>query len=879
MGCRTSIGEFKLDIIPHGPFEYLILCAVVENDLLAVSLNLLGDSIPEDEHKLVSLVKYKFKLETLNTTISLLKENIDPINQLRGIRLDIHAKLSSDFMFYYQGKYPANSILIYNNSIGVMKVFSMGVRLLDVQVIRNQFLYFVVHDELAGYPNSNYKTSMNKTTGYLYEYKHRSISFRHLKEWHPLDDLSACFEAPGNKISDCKPLFKVDSGRFVHDFFVADQEQVFIEFLSVETTTKLNETNKFIDVYRFDKLSLQFEKFIHGWEELVSSNAFRFSCPEFFLQVQIIDSPVQNRSIVSVYMSPRRYKSRPKNVFTFEDILPQPRHAFFDENSKMLFIMGRSISYRLNLLEVRLKINFTLDCENNFLSNSYPNGTKERNPNLNVEKSEDSLVKRPPWVSTYCDHIAQFHILIQKKNVSHYFCINTKLKMGNYFFQASGISIDQNSQNNTGSIFETLAEGLSREVDLSEIFKGSFLKIVPSQLNPLSEITDSYLDKTSFKIPKIRQLSYLESLYGIETKLGDVKKVIFSVSTRNDNLFVSGSRYQPSIGPSDIAFVPLLDFRALITLYPVNETHAVVQVEDNTYMIHLNNIRANRSLQTQQSDLEIPSKGINGVCKNSTIIRHNRLGKLMVCFSEGTAYVKNLDRDEPIIRLKEGEKEKRILKDYGNICFIKSSDLFANYVFFFYKEKLDPTRPPVALNDTPPEEVLHMAVFTVANYMDPRIVLVNKFSFKKDEPNFLGLEIAGEKLVVLYKTSATNSANAKPNNGSPTPTTSLTESRVRVFSIQNDLTAIALYDVVVPDRLALPNEPQLVLTDLISEVDEDNNLNTVINSQSKMYQTADRLHVAHRATARLPDPRDRTALQDHSEQSLQNTGNHRHQHR
>ncbi len=762
-----------------------------------------------------------FKIDFGQTLVKKFENNsnISLIFSVRGLKLDLYSNISKDVIFYYQRDYLGKceedkcvGYLMYQEmKSSAMHFLELDRPIIQATTFRGRFLLLTLDN-----------TRFNKQTEqihYLLEYRIRPKN----SSATLLEDLrnSPCFNT---SLSILGCMTEINSPRFIQQYYVEDEDEHLFEFvnpdqtLDVNASVTLSKPTVDIDVYRFEKSNYGFEKVIHKWKELMTMKSYRFTCAEFFIQVNIESKSInyQRSSEVTIYihLSQRRYQSNTRLVFQRKELLSNVHTVFFDEIRRKLYIMSARESHKIEINDANIELQYSINFTSNF-----------------SKKMENPVPTNMPasWVSPNCEGFTTFDLMINDKPVTHYFCYNPKIKSGNFFFQASSLT---KSETGSKSQAVMLPEGLVNEIDYNDILKGSFIKIVPNDKNMLGDIISTFLDPYSYSLPKIKQTKFLQSIYGIETQEGEDHKVFFAISTRFENIFFGGKKLHSLQEDKLIFRRNITDFRSLDDLYPINVTHAIAQVDEMTYSINLRLILDDKpSLKKSQAskkglevlkEIEIPSKGINGVCKNSTNLRHSTLGKTKVCLSDHEAFIKGIDRDDPIRKIDIGKKEIELLRiEIGNILYIKASDYYPDYFFVFYKKKIDLLKPPPAIKENDLTDNLRMAALTVIGHANPRLIYVQNHIFEKFELPILGLEVAGNRVIILFVEKGYRSTEAGTT-------------KLRVYSITSEFKLLPDFEVCVPDRFALPSNPKLYLTDLISEVDEDNNLNTVINSQSKM---------------------------------------------
>jgi hypothetical protein len=451
-------------------------------------------------------------------------------------------------------------------------------------------------------------------------------------------------------------------------------------------TDSSKSTLKLIDVYRYDSVANDFEKIISKWPELVSLEAYRFASPELFVQVEAVRQ--NNNTTIRVHVSPRRYKTTPRLAYTRELQSTEIKHVYFDENARKLYFVAVNQFFFSYILNVRMQIKYGLQSIDSkkilYPENSSGNHSLGLDKYLKSDQQNESVEYAqkidteplPNWVSPHCKIYTTFYMSIQDFNVKQIFCLNFELKPGNYFFQASSLGFGSMSPSKSSGptsdvkiVEEYLPEGHLKELDYSDVFKGSFLKLIATQSSNLAKVQDVYLDPYVYRL-KVNKTKFLETITAIESTEGDTTKLYISVSTKYENILFSGPRFQNTINSSNFFPTIMRDFRTITKFYPINASDVLMQVEEMTYTVHM----------PSRKNADSPSQGINGVCTNSTVIIHDILGKILVCFHESNVFIKKLQRNEEIEQLiiEPNSPEADLLSKMKFIQFIKASEFFQN---------------------------------------------------------------------------------------------------------------------------------------------------------------------------------------------------------
>ena len=305
---------------------------------------------------------------------------------------------------------------------------------------------------------------------------------------------------------------------------------------------------------------------------------------------------------------------------------------------------------------------------------------------LNTSHVLMNFVEDPPLPSISKmpgTNYSTFNLTMNNVTSTIYICENRNVKTGNYFFEPLILPntrltsvYDPYFKQVNYTILESLPQGMEKTIDFNDLFKGSFLKYKLQSSNSTSEVANDYLDSHFYKI-RLKKTKFLESIFGFESNDKSKHRIHFFLSTAYENIVVSGDRYQQAVPGEVFNYTNLRDFRALSTMYPTGLSSALLQVDDLTYSIKMDQ-------SINQNAQEEPSKGINGVCSNNTVINHYKLGDILVCIQDGKAYMRQLEGNGFIIALEMDYLSIQRLSSIREIKFMRSSDFFRNYIFVFY---------------------------------------------------------------------------------------------------------------------------------------------------------------------------------------------------
>lgn len=780
-GCGSTT-ETRIDVLQHNSKEYFVVCGKIDGaGYLTVGVYWTNSSSPSTAPEIIKRAEFSLQPEGVPWT----EQNT---YDLRVIRLDAHPTIQQDVLFYR-----VNTGLMYYNSefnslMTTIKIPAADMFIFEIQQVRSKFLLVSTINAIGG---------TTPTSLFIIEYRDLIVTQPLLngKRRAAMDELRLCLSTKYS-FSACGREFP--SSLYLNNYYMTEEDEYIFEM-----RTDVNSKN--IDVYRYSKQGNSFDKVIENWPELVQLDAQRFPGKNCFIQLIYSYDPNAEdpttpgnfgKVSIDVYMSPRRYLAKPKKIHTkvWYYALVFKFRPFFVEKFNTIYLFGNVGALRFKIEDVVMNITRV--------------SLNSSQPEYNLVT--DSVLPNTTTLSN-AENFFTFDMQYATGTITQTCGFNSGLKMGSFFFQPSTrIFLNMTSETDSAGaitriVRSNLPSGIGKDIDLREMFKGSFLSITIDQISTYATISDTYLDPFVYKL-RIRKTKYMESIYGFDVEMNSKRRVHFMISTMFDNIVYSGDRFQIEAHPDKFKNYTMRDYRGINNLYPMSDSSLLVQVQELSYAVSLD--------KTTPGDFDVPSMGVNGVCSNATVGTHEQLGRVFFCMSEGKTYVKIIQNNQNLTLVNTHPDAQAVINSMRVIRFIKSSDAYRNMLFVFYQEKPDPSQP------NKPDYLL-MAVFTLENVADTRLAYVNKFTFSRTSYNVsvLSLEVAGTRMVHLEKSQAVSG-----------------EVTISVYYITSVFNAEFLYTVSMPSQLSLTGDMTMYLTTLQNEADKENHLNTVINSQSKDYQ-------------------------------------------
>lgn len=716
--------------------------------------------------------------------------------KLRFVRMDTMVDLANDLLMYEEGKN-----CIYYNSLQKRLVLNPGLFIDYVKIIKSRFLMI---------EGKHSNGSVSSTYSLLLDLE--SLSQEDSKI-HPLDAFSRCQEQnpiPKTEQETVLPLlmskciFVLKDMTYINSFNLpANPSNYFFEYKGAKADNQGSKGSK-IDVYLCQKSNaVSCELIIKDWSELATKNAVRFTSNNYFLQISDSYNETNKSINFDFYMSAKRYKAIPRKIFNFSfPYIAEDKNLFsyyFDEVTEIVYVMGKTFARAFRIEPIKLKLNFS-----------------EFNGSCTDEQQNLALVVKPkvpppPENSKW----TFFNINIENKNVTINLAYNNVTTLGEYFFMPrleNKVSIrETESKEPIHEMGDSLPMGQWRSLDLADLFRGSFISLKTDTLNSsYQEISNTYLDPYLFKLT-MKKPKFFEDMYVIDTEIGEKRKIYTIISTKTDNLIYSGNRFASQNEIYLTESYVMRDFRLMTDFYPINVTHGLVQVQELIYTI---------KPFDSDNHTEIPSTGVNGVCHNSTLVFHDKLGPLHFCIFESRTFYKRLMVDSRVEPLSMTKEMQDMLKTVNKIRYIKRSDNYMNHIFLIY------TLNPELLkdNDQLKEFTLRMSILRIDHKADPRLVLVSTYSlpFEKDFDtlaNLFALEIAGSRIIYLRRSNVERG-----------------EHSIGVMSLERGKEPQVLYNLPIHNKLLVDPTLKLIVTNVPDENDVDLNQNSVMSIESISYQ-------------------------------------------
>jgi hypothetical protein len=745
--------------------------------------------------------------------ISLL--NTDNESLLRFVRLDNYQDLEKDVIIYKE-----RGSSIYYHNLELKLAFSNATisrEIINVKVVKSRFLIVEVQET----------TTKDNIDTYLFDMEADDRNSTHV-----LGKYGGCFlknkdnkpeNFSTNFTMDCSSHFHQKNMRFLNSHTLPENpSNFFFEFkpASYNTANGTNSTGR-IDVYMCQRSnSTQCELVIKSWPEMSTERATRYSSGNYFLQISNYNLNDTNVEF-EFFMSTKRYKAFPRSVFKLNFSVPKDTldnfSYYFDEVSEVAFITGSNFSSSFRVDPVMFKIRFI-----EFNSSTIDEYTSQQDVNEKVVKTllDDNLIQvNKSWI--------QFELKFEDRltksfsNITHTLAYNNRTTLGEYMFWPhfkGQVSRDPPAQVGKSIpadihvITDSIPMGLSKSLDVSDLFRGSFIKLktdVSNKSRSYQEISNSYLDPFVYKF-NVKKPKYLEDFYLVDTEKGEKRKVYLIVSTKTDTNIYTGNRFPTNTEETLSPTYTMRDFRELTTYYPINLTHGLAQVQEVIYTL---------SPFDDMNMTEVSSKGVNGVCHNSTLMFHDKLGPLHFCIHDLKTFYKRLIDDSNIESLTMTTEVQNVLKSMNKIRFLKSSESYINQIFMFY------TRNSEALKDTNYKDyTMFMAILRIDHKADPRLVLVSNYMLPFGEKfdtnaNLYALEIAGNRAIFLERSNVEKG-----------------EHRIGIMSVDRGLEPFILNYLPLPSKLLVEATTRFILTDVSDETDIDHNQNSVMSIESKSYQ-------------------------------------------
>lgn len=740
------------------------------------------------------------------------------MNKVRVIRLDAQDDLKKDILMY---EIDENYIYYSNNETNRRIIMPSGQVLSQIRVMKSRFLVIDTYVKESG---------VSFTFSHIFDYQsHEDFNRTKL----PMDKLSDCLinsthnpnMTPDQAFNNIKNwercTYMLRDTIYVNSYNLNEQGDYIFEYTlsrninGTQNISNLNNTyNKTdkIDVYvcRFGT-ETSCNQLINDWKEKVDKDAIRYTGSNYMLQLFPVYNTTSKDLVFHFWMSAKRYKSHPREVINFtisknyeEDHLKYLSY-YFDEISEVLYITGSDFSKAFRIDQVKLRIEFTEFNESTydeyFKNDSIDDKLKNMPKNINIK-----------WTN--------FSLTFDGKNKTHYIAWSNKSVIGNYFFMPRLGEKVTNETDDKGKEYHKLEQkipmGMQKSIDILDMFKGSFIKLQAEiRKNSTQDISNSYLDPYVFKI-SLKKARFLEDIYMVDTEIGEKRKIYIVASTKNENYVFQSERFSTNMLTPITKRFSMRDFRLMTDFYPVSPTEGLVQIQELIYTL---------KPFEEGSNAELPSKGVNGVCLNSTMLQHDRLGPLHFCIFEAKAFYKELMEDSSIKQMGMSKEAQDVLKSIETIKYIKRSDNFMNHILVFYFAKVD-----LSKEDAYKKDDLVLAIMRIDHKSDPRLMLVSKYIMpyhrNKDaddkfniRADLICLEIAGDKVIHIEKASNITG-----------------EFRIGITSVEKGKAPQFLYYVPIPNDLSIDPNIKLIVSNLQDENDIELNQNTVLNIQPITYQ-------------------------------------------
>lgn len=735
--------------------------------------------------------------------------------ELRFLRLDNDPDLTKDLIMWN-----TSGSTIFFDSLNNKLNFSNESRLTDVRVVKSRFLVVETADRTTG----------QKVDTFVFD-----MEADDRNETHVLAKYAGCNATKDNVTywndnwKTCTGHFHLSQMHYVNSHNLQENPSSFFFEFKKAGIQDANKPGR-IDVYLCQRSTgTSCEIVIKSWTELATEKAARYTSNTYFLQItnsfdkrdiQIINSQNQtellpNNSIVfEFFMSTKRYKAIPRSIFKIHipsiEANKDNFFYYFDEVSEIVYITGRNFSRAFRIDPIKFKITFaefnssSVDTKDTFQ-------TEVRDqlvPEIFDEFAKDFVKKENNWI--------RFVLNFGGRTVTHILTYNNRSTIGEYLFWPhfnGKVSVEGTSTEPTHVIKDSIPMGLSMSYDVSDLFRGSFIKLKTDSFNKTyQEVSNSYLDPYLFKLA-VKKPKLIEDFYFVDVEQGEKRKVYIVVSTKTDTLIYTGNRYPFSANEGLTLSYTMRDFRSLSDFYPINTTHGLAQVQEVLYTLNPFN---------DNSQTETPSRGVNGVCHNSTLMFHDKLGPLHFCIHENKTFFKRLIDDSKIESLTMTKEVQDVMKTVNRIRFLRYSDSFINHIFVFYTLNLESIK---SIKDTTFEPyTMFLAVLRIDHKADPSLVLVSKhllpFAPKLDtNANLYALEIAGSRAIFLERSNVEKG-----------------EHRLGLLAIEKGQDPTILYYLPLPNKLLVEANTRFILTNVPDENDIDINQNSVMSIESQYYQ-------------------------------------------
>jgi hypothetical protein len=450
--------------------------------------------------------------------------NLSDTTNLEFLRLDNHIfseeNVIADLIFYRK-----NTPLLYyvldmdgkSHQTNTMRMPDEG-KIQNVRVLNSRFLMIeTITNILQNSSNSSSSSStlqVNKTKAtiiYLLDLESTRQKVNNAIEDYCMCSKSNATEADRNdssKWSAC--AFSIKDSEYVNSYNLPENPgNFFFEFKTKvdDLNAALNTSSKGrIDVFLCQRGAFtECEPIIKDWAELTHRTATRFTGDGYFLQIwsnvtknftKLTDS--RNATLYNILihfsMSPKRYKAVPRyinthNISMGEMEVDSKLSYYFDEVSELIYVTGKNFSNAYKIDPVKLRIQFV-----------------DFNSSCTDDKTDEGKIKKPTILpqSHYIRWInldLQFNGISSTRTVSHNLAYDNKTNIGEYFFMPRySDNIRPYPENNPTIhyIDQSLPMGITKSVDLSDLFRGSFMKLKSDKANnTLQEISNTYLDPVS----------------------------------------------------------------------------------------------------------------------------------------------------------------------------------------------------------------------------------------------------------------------------------------------------------------------------------------------------------------------------------------------
>ena len=740
------------------------------------------------------------------------------MNNIRVIRLDAQDDLKKDILMYEIGK----TYIYYSNNETSRRINMASDQVLSqIRVMKSRFLVIDTYDQKRG---------VSFTFSHIFDYQSHEDFNRTMLPMDKLFDCLINYTHNPNMTSDQafnntknweRCTYMLNDTIYVNSYNLNEQGDYIFEYtLSRNISGTQNQSNMNNTFNKTDKIDVYVCRFgtetscnqlINDWKEKVDKDAIRYTGSNYMLQFFPAYNTTTKDLVFHFWMSAKRYKSHSREVINFtisknysEDHLKYLSY-YFDEISEVLYITGSDFSKAFRIDQVKLRIEFTDFNESTY--DEYFNNDSTINKTKNMPQNID--IK---WTN--------FSLTFDGVNKTHYIAWSNKSVIGNYFFMPRLDEKVTKPKDDKDKEYHKLEQkipmGMQKSIDILDMFKGSFIKLQAEiRKNSTQDISNSYLDPYVFKI-SLKKARFIEDIYMVDTEIGEKRKVYIVASTKNENYVFQGDRFSTNMVTTITKRFSMRDFRLMTDFYPVSPTEGLVQIQELIYTL---------KPFEEGSNAELPSKGVNGVCLNSTMLQHDRLGPLHFCIFESKAFYKELMEDSSIKQMGTSKEAQDVLKSIETIKYIKRSDNFMNHILVFYFAKVD-----LSKEDAYKRDDLVLAIMRIDHKSDPRLMLVSKYIMpyhrNKDaddkfniRADLICLEIAGDKVIHIEKASNITG-----------------EFRIGITSVEKGKAPQFLYYVPIPNDLSIDPNMKLIVSNLQDENDIELNQNTVLNIQPITYQ-------------------------------------------